>query len=370
MRGSGRAGGGLKGDGPRYCHGMAATALSPTTPATPARPTRWPRAALLACAVLWLHASALRGLTTPLASGPRTTAPSALQVRQITPAVPTERPSPAAAMGADLPATTALAKRAVARPEPTDRAAPPEPSSAGDPLSPQAPPAQTSPPAVPGTQVPTYATQPAPPATLVYEMQRGGRTGRAELRWRPGAGRYELELDATGFGPQGPGSASAGSFDAAGLAPERHVDRRRGRDQRAVNFQREGGFISFSGPPLTHSLQPGAQDRLSWMLQLPAILQANPALSTPGAQLSLWVASARGESDVWTFTVQGSETLDLPGGRVDAALRLLRRPLRPYDTQVEIWLDPARQHLPVQLLLALRPGGEPTELRLQSLSLP
>ena len=348
-----------------------------TAPTAPARPTRWPQAALLACAVLWLHASALRGLTTPLASGPRTAAPSALQVRQITPAVPTDQPPPAAAMGAGLPATQALAEPAGARPEPSERAALPAPNTASSTLPPQAPApagqaptAQAPPSAEPGTQVPTYATQPAPPATLVYEMQRGGRTGRADLRWRPGGGRYELQLDASGFGPQGPGSASVGGFDAAGLAPERHVDRRRGRDQRAVNFQRDGGFISFSGPQLTHSLQPGAQDRLSWMLQLPAILQANPALSAPGAQISLWVASARGESDVWTFTVQGSETLDLPGGRVDAALRLLRRPLRPYDTQVEIWLDPARQHLPVQLLLALRPGGEPTELRLQSLSLP
>ena len=348
-------------------------ALSPPTPPTsqtPARPTRWPHAALLACAVLSLHASLLRGLTTPPAPGPRALAPSALQVRQITLAVPTERPTPTAAAGADLPAPTNLADRADARHGPADRAAPPAPTSAsGPPLAPALP-AQAPSPTAPGAEVPTYAPPPAPAATRVYEMQRGGRIGRAELRWRPGPGRYELELDAIGFGPQAPGSASAGAFDVAGLAPERHVDRRRGRDQRAVNFQREGGFISFSGPQLTHTLQPGAQDRLSWMLQLPAILQAHPALSAAGAQVSLWVASARGESDVWTFTVQGTEALDLPCGRVDAALRLLRRPLRPCDTQVEVWLDPARQHLPVQMLLALRPGGEPTELRLQSLSLP
>jgi len=221
-----------------------------------------------------------------------------------------------------------------------------------------------------GRQVPTYAAQPAPAATLLFEMRRGGRTGPAQLRWRPDAGRYVLDLDSTGFGPQAPGSASQGGFDAAGLAPERFVDRRRGRDQRAVNFQREGGFISFSGPQLTHPLQPGAQDRLSWMLQLSAILQANPALGAPGAQVSLWVASARGESDVWTFTVQRREALDLPGGYTEATVKLMRQPERPFDTRVEVWLDPARHHLPVQLLLALRPGGEPTELRLQSLSHP
>ena len=349
---------------------------------TTTRPPRWPQATWLACAVLLLHAGALRGLTASAPPGPPAVAPAALQVRQVMQGAPTDvvngaraavlangAAGPAVGPGVDRPTRAVpirLADRLADRP--ADAAPPPPaaapPTAAGPPSAPA--PAAT----VPGTQVPTYATQPAPAATMVFEMRRGARRGSAELRWRPGAGRYELELEATGFGPQAPGSTSVGGFDAAGLAPERHVDRRRGRDQRAVNFQREGGFISFSGPQLTHSLQPGAQDRLSWMLQLPAILQADPALATEGAQLSLWVAGARGESDVWTFTVQGSEPLDLPGGRVEAALRLLRRPLRPFDTQVEVWLDPARQHLPVQVLLALQPGGELTELRLQSLTLP
>lgn len=341
-------------------------------PTKPDRPPRWPQAALLACGVLALHAGALRGLTTPLPPGPPTTAPMAFQVRQIVPN------SSAEVVPAEANTTTTNAATRVSA---TERGLPlrPDPRTAHhharDQLDPvpggsAQPPVQSIQAAAPGTQVPTYATQPSPAVTLVYEMQRGGRTGRAELRWRPSAGRYELELDAIDFGPQAPGSTSVGSFDAAGLAPERHVDRRRGRDQRAVNFQRDGGFISFSGPQLTHALQPGAQDRLSWMLQLPAILQANPALSAPGAQISLWVASTRGETDVWDFTVQGSEALDLPGGRVEAALRLLRRPQRPYDTQVEVWLDPALQHLPVQVLLVRRPGGEPTELRWLGLSLP
>lgn len=341
-------------------------------PTTPERPPRWAQAALLACVVLAMHAGALRGLTAAPPPGPPSTAPSAFQVRQIVSIAAAdlapERPDSASSLTSS---TGAPAPRPPARDD-EPRAVPPgaspqrpAPATASDSLAAPSPPA-----AAPGIPVPTYATQHAPAVTLVYEMQRGGRTGRAELRWRPGAGRYELELDVSNFGPQAPGSASVGNFDAAGLAPERHVDRRRGRDQRAVNFQREGGFISFSGPQVTHTLQPGAQDRLSWMLQLPAILQANPALSAPGAQVSLWVASARGESDVWNFTVQGSEVLELPSGRVESALRLLRRPQRPYDTQVEVWLDPARQHLPVQLLLALRPGGEPTELRLLSLSLP
>ena len=313
------------------------------------------------CAVLLLHASALRGLAAPPSPGPR--AATVLQVRQIVQPPLAQLPPAAAADQAVPAARSAPRQSATAAPAalpPARAAAPGQPTAEPD----RAAVANDAP---SGPQVPTYATQPAPAATLLFEMRRGGRTGPAELRWRPDAGRYLLELDSAGFGPQAPGSASQGGFDTAGLAPERFVDRRRGRDQRAVNFQREGGFISFSGPQLTHQLQPGAQDRLSWMLQLSAILQANPTLAAPGAQVSLWVASARGESDVWTFTVQGREALDLPGGLTEVTVKLLRQPGRPFDTQVEVWLDPARHHLPVRLLLAPRPGGEPTELRLQSL---
>jgi hypothetical protein len=45
-------------------------------------------------------------------------------------------------------------------------------------------------------------------------------------------------------------------------------------------------------------------------------------------------------------------------------VHLLREPRRPYDTQVQVWLDPARQHLPVQAWLRIRATGEGTELRL------
>ena len=49
------------------------------------------------------------------------------------------------------------------------------------------------------------------------------------------------------------------------------------------------------------------------------------------------------------------------------AVHLLREPRQPYDTQAQVWLDPARHHLPVQALLRVRATGEGTELRLQAL---
>jgi hypothetical protein len=52
---------------------------------------------------------------------------------------------------------------------------------------------------------------------------------------------------------------------------------------------------------------------------------------------------------------------------VPDALRLSREPDRPYDTRVEVWLDPARQHLPVRALFTTIPGGQPLELMLSAI---
>ena len=49
------------------------------------------------------------------------------------------------------------------------------------------------------------------------------------------------------------------------------------------------------------------------------------------------------------------------------ALQLRREPTRPYDTRVEVWLDPARQHLPVRAVFTTLPGGEPLQLELAAL---
>lgn len=157
---------------------------------------------------------------------------------------------------------------------------------------------------------------------------------------------------------------SRGELDAHGIAPVRFTDRRRNRPEQAANFRREDGFISYSGPPVQVRLPLGAQDRLSWMVQLPAILEANPALREPGQRIVLFVTGARGDADLWTFVVQGRESLSLPAGAVPDAIHLLRAPRKAYDTRAEAWLDPARGHLPVRARIGSAEGGDSTELLL------
>jgi hypothetical protein len=63
--------------------------------------------------------------------------------------------------------------------------------------------------------------------------------------------------------------------------PDRMVEQRQGRDLAAVNFQRDKGLVSFSGPSTTLPLPAGAQDRASWLLQLPMLAAAVQATGRP-----------------------------------------------------------------------------------------
>lgn len=283
----------------------------------------------------------------------------------------TERPPPSSAptVAARAPAVARAAPVALA-PAPDSPAAERAPAS-GEPDD-VAPAVAAAPPTpeTGGADVPVYATRLPAPVRLSYELRRGALAGSAEIVWRDGSDGYELSLEGSAFALSLIRQTSRGHVDAAGLAPDRFVDSRRGRDLRAANFQRDKGLISFSGPSIEYPLVPGAQDRLSWMVQLPAIVAADPARFGVGTRITMFVAGARGEGDLWTFRVEARETIELPLGTVADALRLRREPRRPYDTLAEVWLDPAHDHLAVRARLSTPQTGDATEFRLRALSPP
>ena len=214
-----------------------------------------------------------------------------------------------------------------------------------------------------------YRTQFAPPLTLLYELRRGALSGTAELNWRPAGTQYELRLEGSAAGSTVLLQTSQGGFDAAGLAPLRFTDQRMQRETRAANFQREQGKITFSGPSTEYPLRVGAQDRLSWMLQLAAVAAAEPLLLAPDGKIALYVVGARGDADLWVFRYVAHETVDTASGPV-RAVKFAREPRGPYDTQVEAWLDPARHHLPVRARLSTSPDGDALELLLREMKIP
>jgi hypothetical protein len=218
----------------------------------------------------------------------------------------------------------------------------------------------------PAVEVPVYPTRLPPAFTTRYTLHRGLLSGRGSLTWAPSADgtHYESRLEGSVGGFNVLDWASAGVIDRAGVAPERFLVRRRGRDAQAANFQRQAGKITYSGPSVQYDLPVGAQDRLSWMVQIGGVLNAAPQRYGVGSHLSFFVSGARGDADLWEFTVLGLENVPAGDGRELMALKLLREPRKPYDTRVEIWLDPQHDHRPVRARLVTAGNGDALELRL------
>ncbi len=350
----------------------------------PAQPRRGRRGALFAAAIVCvaaLHWLALATLGPPWfePEGPPGV-PEPLRVRSVA----AVDPAPMAAMPAPREAAVAPPGPAkpARRPPPSEPAASaPPPERAHQPAAPAAAvEAVAAAPAEAATTAPTAATIEAQEATAAavvdlpvyptrmpaagrwqYRLQRGLAVGEAVLVWQPqpGAG-YEMRLQGRIAGVTVLDWASHGAIDGAGIAPERYAIRRRGRDHQAANFQRDADKITFSGPTHELPLLAGVQDRLTWMLQLAAIVDAGPERFGPGARIVLMVVGARGGSDIWTFAVTGPDRVgETP------ALKLVREARRARDVQVELWLDPARSHLPLKAVLAPTEGGAPLELQWQ-----
>ena len=252
---------------------------------------------------------------------------------------------------------------APAAPRPGVTSAPRVPAGAGGAL--RRPPAQDG-------EWPVYATRPPPSTTLRYALVQGGRasapdSGSAEFEWRSDAGAFSLRVATAVAGRPPREWQSTGTFDAAGVAPLRLVERERGRDKRALNIDRDGGRVRFSGASGALAVAPGVQDRWSWIAQLAAVAEAGAQRGRVPVRWDLQVAGLRGELERWTFRVLppgdpppelGPQGNELSGGanRAPALLHVMRAAEQPYDLRIEAWLSPALHHLPAGLRMSNPPG--------------
>lgn len=217
---------------------------------------------------------------------------------------------------------------------------------------------------------PVYATQVPPSTTLRYALVQTGAAasaaGAAELEWQRGAGSFSLRLGAT-VGDRPPREwQSTGGFDGAGVAPGRLVEREKGRDRRAVTFDRASAVVRLASAPGAPAVAPGAQDRWSWVAQVAAIVEAAARRGERPTHWDLQVAGLRGDLERWTFRVlppgdpppelrQGNQLSARPD-RAPALLHLLRATEQPYDLRIEAWLSPSLHHLPAGLRMSTPPG--------------
>lgn len=187
---------------------------------------------------------------------------------------------------------------------------------------------------------------------------------KAQLDWLPQGTRYEaaqeVQIPIVGSRRQ----SSVGALAADGLQPEIFLDR--GRKEHSTTFDAPAGQILFSrgNPPV--DWVSGTQDRISVFFQVAGMLLAAPERYPTGTQITVQAASSSRVAP-WTFTVQGTETLSLPAGRM-AAIKLTHSAESGHaaDMQSAIWLAPSLHYLPVRMRIREDDGRDELDLKLQS----
>lgn len=309
--------------------------------------------ALVTAAVLAAHWLALRSAPLPVAAQ-RLSPDWRLSVRSVVDAPPAQAGpgSPAPAPAADPRPQRSRAEPAAALRGPSRPAAP----AALVPPSHSA--AQAAPEPTPGAPPPQLPD----PALWRYEATASWRglpaAGQAELAWQHDGSEYEATLAIRVPSMPARLQRSTGRIGPEGLLPQRFSDRT--RSEEAAHFDRAGGRIVFSGNRAPAALEPGAQDRLSVLLQVSALLAGDPSRFTEGRRLLLQAAGTRG-ADRWELVVDGAQELALPGGTVTAT-KLSRAPRHEYDARMEAWFGPGPAYGPVRLRLTW-PHGDWLDLQ-------
>lgn len=345
---------------------------------------------MLSLAVLLLHLALLETVPLSLSSVATNTPSVSFALRTLTPEPVPNITSPA-------PATQPRPKpRPTPRPKtptptgvqalPTlDAMAPSEPSPADEPSAPEVTPTAQAPQDVASAPPQPEPEAPAPRAPrekaarlnvsgvpgaikLVYKVEANKfpYTLNGELAWAHEGGHYEASLSFGAFG-QTRTQTSRGLIGPEGLMPERFSDKF--RSEMAAHFNRAQGKVTFSANTPDAALILGAQDRLSVLIQLAALVSSAPERFGPATTLTIQTIGPR-DADLWLFTVGDMETLELPGGTLQG-LKLTRNPRQAYDQQVDIWLAPTLGYLPARIRITEANGdfidqkwaaSEPTSL--------
>ncbi|SFQ17862.1 Protein of unknown function [Variovorax sp. PDC80] len=316
--------------------------------------------------------------TPAAAPPPAATAPPAatkpLRPRAVHAPRPKPDPVPAAASPSPDPAPEATAPKdpespdLVAQAAPDSGAAPtPEPPASAA-VAPSATPA-SAPAAGTGEATTTMAgTQSLRiPGSVTLDFEATGQIGASpqrgvfgELVWLHDGTRYDgrLTLKAVFFTLLN--WRSTGQIGLSGLEPERYSESRKA--EVASHFARDRGEVVFSNNAPPVPLKPGAQDRMSVMMQLGGLLAASPERYPAGTRIAIQTVGAR-DADVWVFVVGDEEKLSLPAGEY-LARKLTRDPRKPFDRKVELWLAPAYGYLPVRIRQT-EPNGDFADAQLR-----
>lgn len=208
------------------------------------------------------------------------------------------------------------------------------------------------PPREPASSVNAYAVPGSVRFKYQLETNKFPFSANADLLWQQNGESYDARLEISAFG-QARVQTSHGAITPDGLAPLRFSDKY--RSEVAAHFNREQGKVTFSANTPDVPLLAGAQDRLSILVQLAAMIAGDPAQFPPATTVTVQTIGPR-DADTWLFTVGEMEKLALPGGE-QATLKLVRNPRQEFDQKVELWLAPALGYLPARIRIT-EPNGD------------
>lgn len=200
-----------------------------------------------------------------------------------------------------------------------------------------------------------------------------GRQGKTELggvhgdlRWKRIGDTYDATLRLTYLYRTVNLQHSSGQIDGTGLVPRDYSETRRQKET-AARFDGQHGSATSSAVTPSAPLRAGAQDPLSVVFQLGALLASDPSRHSAGNTLDIQVAG-RSTPQTWLVSFRESETQDVPAGRF-LAQKVVRLPRSEFDDKVEIWFAPQLHHLPIRIRQTMT-NGDFLDMALQSSNAP
>ncbi|MFM9927001.1 DUF3108 domain-containing protein [Variovorax sp. H27-G14] len=282
-----------------------------------------------------------------------------------TPAAVAPEPEASTTPPPDAPETVAQATPDTAAPQPEAAASAPAGASASSATGGTGSGAAAGGGEASGTIVGTEALQ--IPGSVTLDFEATGQIGASpqrgvfgELVWLQDGTRYDgrLTLKAVFFTLLN--WHSTGRIGPSGLEPERYSESR--KSEVASHFVRDQAQVVFSNNAPPVPLLPGAQDRMSVMMQLGGLLAASPQRYPAGTRISVQTVGTR-DADVWVFVVGDEEKVSLPAGEY-VARKLTRTPRKEFDRKLELWLAPAYGYLPVRIKQT-EPNGDFADAQLR-----
>lgn len=165
------------------------------------------------------------------------------------------------------------------------------------------------------------------------------------LDWLQDGNRYDARLALTFLFKTLRSQQSVGVIGPTGIEPQRFSDTR--KSELVSQFDRQQGQVFFSSNAPSVMLLAGAQDRLSVVLQLGAMMAGDPTRYPPGTVIAVQTVGPR-DGEIWTFNVGEEEEIEVPAGEFKAR-KLTRNPRKPFDDKIELWLAPVLGWLPVRI---------------------